>query len=142
MDEHIPLGAHLITRRPGYVHHGIYIGSGRVVHYGWSNRRLSLRGEIKEVSLTRFCKGRTFEVKAAAAAAFATEEVIGRARSRLGETRYRLLSNNCEHFCEWCVTGAARSTQAEPWLRRYGRLKSGLARLASMLGHSAVQQHS
>jgi Lecithin retinol acyltransferase len=29
-----------------------------------------------------------------------TTEVMRRARSRLGEDRYRLLSNNCEHFCE------------------------------------------
>jgi hypothetical protein len=26
-----------------------------------------------------------------------------RARSRLGESRYRLLTNNCEHFCSWAL---------------------------------------
>jgi hypothetical protein len=36
-----------------------------------------------------------------------------RARSRLGENRYGLLRNNCEHFCEWCVQGIPRSYQVE-----------------------------
>jgi hypothetical protein len=43
--------------------------------------------------------------------------VIRRARSRLGENRYRLLRNNCEHFCEWCVHGISRSLQVERVLR-------------------------
>ena len=37
----------------------------------------------------------------------------GRARSRLGENRYRFFSNNCEHFSEWCVNGEHRSPQVE-----------------------------
>jgi Lecithin retinol acyltransferase len=36
----------------------------------------------------------------------------------VGEDRYRLLTNNCEHFCEWCLHGAARSFQVEAWLAR------------------------
>lgn len=44
---------------------------------------------------------------------FEREEVIRRARSRIGENRYRLLSNNCEHFCEWCLRGEHRSEQVE-----------------------------
>jgi hypothetical protein len=40
-------------------------------------------------------------------------EIVRRARSRLGENRYRFLSNNCEHFSEWCVNGEHRSPQVE-----------------------------
>ena len=29
----IPLGAHLVTPRCGYTHHGIHVGDGQVVHY-------------------------------------------------------------------------------------------------------------
>ena len=36
-----------------------------------------------------------------------------RARSRVGEDCYRLLTNNCEHFCEWCLRGEPRSYQIE-----------------------------
>lgn len=32
MQDDLPLGAHLTTPRRGYVHHGIYAGSGRVIH--------------------------------------------------------------------------------------------------------------
>jgi hypothetical protein len=31
--------------------------------------------------------------------------------SRVGENRYRLLTNNCEHFCNWCLWGKSYSEQ-------------------------------
>ena len=34
-------------------------------------------------------------------------------RTRLGEKRYRLLTNNCEHFVEWCLHGVHRSFEVE-----------------------------
>jgi hypothetical protein len=44
-------------------------------------------------------------------------EAVARARSRLGENHYHLLTNNCEHFCTWCLLGQARSEQVETCLR-------------------------
>ena len=97
--EALPLGAHLVTPRRGYLHHGIYVGDDRVVHYaGWS--RKMLRGPLQETSLAEFADGRAVTVKASARAAYAAEEVVARARSRLGKNRYRLTTNNCEHFSE------------------------------------------
>ena len=49
---------------------------------------------------------------------FRAGEVIRRARSRVGEDCYRLLTNNCEHFCEWCLRGEHRSYQVEALLAR------------------------
>jgi hypothetical protein len=49
--------------------------------------------------------------------------VIQRARSRVGEDCYRLLTNNCEHFCEWCLRGEHRSYQVEALLARLGALQ-------------------
>jgi len=57
-------------------------------------------------------------VRSEALSDFDVREVICRARSRVGEDRYRLLTNNCEHFCEWCLHGTARSFQVEAWLAR------------------------
>jgi hypothetical protein len=39
----------------------------------------------------------------------------------VGEDRYRLLTNNCEHFCEWCLRGTPRSHQVEALLTQPGR---------------------
>jgi hypothetical protein len=47
--------------------------------------------------------------------------VVHRARSRLGEDRYHVLRNNCEHFCEWCVRGQHRSYQVEALAGRVGK---------------------
>ncbi|HKU00875.1 MAG TPA: lecithin retinol acyltransferase family protein [Paraburkholderia sp.] len=108
--EELPLGAHLVSHRTGYSHHGIYVGEGRVVHYAGLCTSLH-RGPIEEVSLERFAAGHEVSVVAHPCAAYAGRAAVARARSRLGEDRYRLLTNNCEHFCTWCVDGKGRSEQ-------------------------------
>ena len=107
-----PLGAHLVTSRFGYTHHGIYVGGGNVVHYAGLSR-LADRGPVVEVALAAFARGRPVYVIDEAAPGFAAEVIAARARSRLGEDCYRLVSNNCEHFCAWCVHGEGRSRQVE-----------------------------
>lgn len=42
---------------------------------------------------------------------FSEDAVIQRAESRLGESRFGLMSNNCEHFAAWCKTGISSSDQ-------------------------------
>ena len=123
-----PLGSHVITPRRGYLHHGIYVGAGTVVHYAGLANGLR-RGPVEEVSLTRFTAGRPAWIRFDAQARFDCREVIQRARSRVGEHRYRLLTNNCEHFCEWCLRGENRSYQVEAWLVRPGRALQGTIRL-------------
>ena len=107
-----PLGAHVVSRRHGYLHHGIYVGEGKVVHYGGLARGLRRR-PVEEISLTVFAAGRPLWMRCGPSAYFDREEVIRRARSRVGENCYRLLTNNCEHFCEWCLRGEPRSYQIE-----------------------------
>lgn len=114
-DQEPPLGAHLVTPRHGYLHHGIYVGARKVVHYAGLAHGLR-RGPVEEVSLARFAGGQHVWVRSGPPRAFDVGEVIRRAQSRIGEDRYRLLTNNCEHFCEWCVRGQARSFQVEAWL--------------------------
>jgi len=107
-----PLGAHVVSRRRGYLHHGIYVGQGKVVHYGGLAGALHRR-PVEEVALTHFAAGRPLWMRCGPSALFDREEVIRRARSRVGENCYRLLTNNCEHFCEWCLRGVPRSYQIE-----------------------------
>ncbi len=108
-------GTHLVTLRRGYVHHGIYVGEGRVIHYGGLSRSWH-RGPVEEVSLERFSDGRPVLIKPSIGARYRGAEVVERARSRLGEDRYRLTRNNCEHFCAWCIYGEPRSEQVESFL--------------------------
>ena len=44
---------------------------------------------------------------------YSPDEIIGRARSRLGETRYGLVCNNCENFATWCRLGGAVEEKPE-----------------------------
>jgi hypothetical protein len=62
---------------------------------------------------------------------FSPDAVVARAESRLGERRFDLVLNNCEHFASWCKTGLSESRQVEaiwraslgPW--DYARLRLG-----------------
>lgn len=108
------LGAHLVTPRSGYEHHGIYVGNGRVVHY--AGLSISLRGPVEETSLGSFAANHPVVVRVHPMPAFTGLEAVRRARSRLGEDKYRLLTNNCEHLCLWVVHGKKRSRQVEACL--------------------------
>jgi hypothetical protein len=109
--EEPPLAAHLVTTRAFYSHHGIYVGGGRVIHYG--GLACGLRpGRVEEVSLENFAHGRRIRVRHDTSR-FDRGEIVARARSRLGEHDYRLLTNNCEHFCAWARRGVSCSSQVE-----------------------------
>jgi len=116
----LSIGAHLATKRPGYTHHGIYIGSGRVIHYAGLSRRLG-RGPIETVSIEHFSAGSSFQVVPHPHAHYTGHEIARRAASRLGEQDYRLLSNNCEHLCLWCVIGQGKSDQVDACIRNPAR---------------------
>ena len=136
-----PIGAHLVTPRRVYTHHGIYVGDGRVVQYGGLSRGL-WRGPVEEVSLSQFARGREIRVRADESSHFDREEVIYRARLRLGENHYHPLNNNCEHFCEWCVRGEPRSYQVDELTAGCSRLWQVLLRLLyrALLVHNPLRQ--
>ena len=123
-----PLGAHLVTPRRGYTHHGIYVGRGRVVQYGGLSHGLR-RGPVEEVALFQFARGRPIWLRLEEPRQFDRDEVVHRARARLGEDRYNVLTNNCEHFCEWCVRGEPRSHQVDGLLATCCRARRGLVAL-------------
>lgn len=104
-------GTALIARYRCYAHFGIYVGNGRVIHY--AGRLKYTGGLVEEVSLAEFSEGRPVFLKGDMGAHPDPERVVRRARSRLRERAYDLLRNNCEHFCNWCQGGDARSAQVE-----------------------------
>ncbi len=123
-----PLGSHVVTPRRGYLHHGIYVGDGKVVHYAGLSHGLC-RGPVEEISLAHFARGRPVWIRPDAVSSFDPREAVRRARSRVGEDCYRLLTNNCEHFCEWCLHGAPRSHQIEELLTLPRRALHAMIRL-------------
>jgi hypothetical protein len=106
------MGAHLATPRDRYTHHGIYVGHGSVIHYaGFSRSRRA--GPVEEVNVIEFAFGHPLYIVDHPRARYSVLQIVQRARSRLGEHEFRLLSNNCEHFCNWCISGYHRSEQVE-----------------------------
>ena len=112
LGEEPALGAHLVTSSRGYTHHGIYVGRGMVVHYAGLSRRLH-SGPVEEVTLPRFSLGRPIGISRDREATYSPQEIVRRARTRLGENSYHVLRNNGEHFCNWCISGRSRSIQVE-----------------------------
>ena len=94
---------------PGFWHHGIYEGDGLLIHYSGEVGR-KINAAICRVGLAEFLSGAEGEVVPCEVAA-TPDEVIERAQSRMGEAKYHLVFNNCEHFAEWCKTGKAKSDQ-------------------------------
>jgi len=142
MTDPIPTGAHLVTPRGWYQHHGIYAGDGHVVHYSGYCHGLHT-GPVEEVSLEQFCAGRDFATRVHAGSRYTPTEIVERARSRIGEQRYDLLANNCEHFCEWAIMGQSSSVQVERFLASplaLVRRIVGGAVLASALALAATAQ--
>lgn len=112
---HLPLGAHLVTPRRGYTHHGIYAGNGMVVHYAGFSRSLR-RSPVQQVPLSDFAAGHAVRIEPPTRPAYTGDEAARRARSRIGEDRYRFVTNNCEHFCDWCLYGEGHSAQVDRFL--------------------------
>lgn len=123
-------GTRLIVCRLGYRHHGIYAGEGRVIHY--AGRARYPHGCIEEISLQDFIGNRSVNL-GRAPDRFRGEDIVRRARSRLGECRYDLLNNNCEHFCNWCQLGEARSQQVESLAKSVRLLVHAVATLFALI---------
>jgi hypothetical protein len=109
--EEPPLASHLVTPRGLYSHHGIYVGNGRVIHYAGLAHGLR-RGPVEDVPLERFAHGHSIRVRCDLRR-FDPSTVVERARSRLGEHSYRILTNNCEHLCAWALRNEPRSMQVD-----------------------------
>jgi len=93
--------------------------------------------------LASFADGCGFSVEIGAQASYVGAEVIRRAASRLGKDDYHLLTNNCEHFCTWCLSGQGRSKQVEallrhPWHAIHALLGIFCAKCARRAGGSHV----
>lgn len=92
-----------------YEHHGIDCGDGTVIHYRKGTET------IERTSKEYFTDRRTVYVKRYPVR-YIAETVIQRAESRLGERKYNIVFNNCEHFATWCITGVSHSQQVKNFI--------------------------
>lgn len=105
----------LKVNRGLYYHFGVYAGNGRVIHFSApkGDEINPLTANICEVSLDDFANGDSPEVDNSYEPAFGPEEIVERARKMIDTQlgRYDLLTNNCEHFANWCKTGYTKCQQ-------------------------------
>ncbi len=98
-----------------YFHFGVYVGEGKVVHFcsTGGNELDPNSADIVETSFSCFSKGDWVCVDKLEEPLYDREEIVRRARSEIGTKfgTYNLLSNNCEHFANWCRCGKLVSHQ-------------------------------
>lgn len=100
-----------------YKHYGIDCGDGTVIHYRKPSE------VIERTSINIFSMGnRVYVIEDPEDFYFVPDVVVERAKSRLGEKKYNLLFNNCEHFASWCKTGISDSKQIRNFLPTIDRL--------------------
>ena len=117
-------------RLGGLYHYGIFVSEDEVIQFGLpptAENRAS-EGEVKVLStdIDVFACGCIVETavldKSEQKRRLPPEETVRLARSRLGESGYNIIHNNCEHFVNACVFGEARCSQADEvrqrWLNR------------------------
>ncbi|AUC62179.1 Phage shock protein A [Cyanobacterium sp. HL-69] len=102
-----------------YQHHGIDIGNGNIIHYRKPSE------VVEKTSFDTFSKGnRVYIRQYPRGFSFIPDIVIERAFSRLGEKKYNLLFNNCEHFATWCKTGINESQQVQDFIPTINKLNT------------------
>lgn len=101
-----------INLEGAYKHYGIDCGDGNVIHYRKPSET------IERTTISTFARGNKVYLiqENKVQFSFLPDIVVHRAESRLGERKYNLLFNNCEHFASWCKTGISESKQISNFL--------------------------
>ena len=143
--------------RGAYEHYAIYAGNGKVIHYAGETSDFNGKVSIHEAPFEEFLKGNSeyfvisfegkYPVKIHSSTKFISggyfdccdikwkgkyspTETLKRAYSRIGEAKYSVIKNNCEHFALWCKTGNAESTQVKMIARYLVATGIGLSSIA------------
>jgi len=114
-----------------YMHHGIDVGDGTVVHARPDDFRSPLAGgRVERTSLAEFAGGGRVLVTTEPPATYPPDEVVARALDHVGREGYCPVIDNCEHFATWCATGARASRQVDIVL---ARISGAAARIAAVV---------
>lgn len=103
-------------------HYGIYISDMEVIQYGSGKDIFAPKEDVKVYisTIEEFLGGKFLEVREYSFMEKITknkpEKVICLAKERLGEAKYDLVKNNCEHFVNDCVFNKHISIEAKDYL--------------------------
>ena len=115
-----------------YMHHGIDVGDGTVVHARPDDfGRPFGGGRVVRTSLAEFTADSHVSIVTEPPAAYPPEEVAARAIAHVGRDGYCPVVDNCEHFATWCATGARSSRQVEIVVSRAARAFARVTAAAS-----------
>lgn len=118
----------MIRVRLGAVYHyGVFVSEDEVIAYGLppveQYRDVSDRLKVQATDIDVFACGRIVEIgtpdRSERRKRLPPDRSIAAARARIGEDRYDLLHNNCEHFAHECVFGEHRSTLEDSLRERW-----------------------
>jgi hypothetical protein len=123
-----------------YSHWAVYVGNGRVIHLAGepedacAPKDVSVRESsfwtVARTSLTKI--NNSFD---RTERPLPPEEIVERARSKIGERGFSLLFTNCEHFVTWCRYNKARSTQVESFDQFLSAFGTGMKLGLTMVAH-------
>lgn len=96
-----------------YKHFGIYINDDYIIHYDGKQDDLLLRDMcVRTTDIERFLNEKEYyKIKVLKNEKYTPDEVVKRAKSKLGSRNFNIVLNNCEHFTNWCKTGNRKSSQ-------------------------------
>jgi hypothetical protein len=119
----------IIGSAVSYMHHGIDVGDGTVVHARPDDfARPFGGGRVVRTSREEFARGSPIEVVTDPVAGFPPEVIVARALRHVGREGYCPVIDNCEHFAGWCATGRRSSGQIDILATRFS---GAVARVAS-----------
>lgn len=108
-----------------FQHHGVELGDGTVVHFTDGHGGIARPGSgaknfrVCQTPWIQFSPdGPAMIHRVPHAAPLAAEKIRRRAARMVGRMDYDLITNNCEHFACWCVTGHFQSRQVGIALER------------------------
>ncbi len=121
-----------------YKHFGIYVGSGKVIHFAPRNGDIGSEAYIHETTIEEFADGNTVyimdfpeEYECGSFLRYivhkdeyqlqSPHQTVERARMLIGKRgidgdEYHFLVNNCENFAIWCKTNVAECRQLNSWI--------------------------
>ena len=98
-------------RQQGCVHaHGIDAGDGTVIHFTGEPGAAKINAAIERTPMEEFLKGGELKIRRYGRRDDA-DTTMTRAESRIGNSDYHLVVNDCEHFATGCCTGRNSSEQ-------------------------------